>query len=164
MPLDELMGAMGASIAHAGPEWALALAAIGGAIWAAKNVWLPWTAQRSELARQAQEARIALEAKREERKARESESRDKHDEEQNRLTGQWLSAYERGTQVQEQTNVLLAGFDARMGALEAALDESKDRSRGMASEVHDLHSRLIPAEGRGDGHREMGAGRAREGR
>lgn len=146
--MEELLEAIGTSIAHAGPEWALALAAIGGGFWAAKSVWLPYMERRAQLAEKAQDARIALDAKREERKGRESEARDKHDEEQNKLTGQWLSAYERGTQVQEQTNVLLAGFDARMGALEAALDESKDRSRGMASEVHDLHSRLIPADRR----------------
>ena len=52
-------------------------------------------------------------------------------------------AYERGTQVQEQTNVLLAGFDTRMQVMEAALEESKHGSRDMADEVHEIHSHLL---------------------
>lgn len=141
--MEPITQGFGQNIAAAGPEITALFILSAFVFLLLFKVILPLANRRQDMAEARQKAELELESKREERKAKESESRDKQADEQNRLTGQWLVAYERGTQVQEQTNVLLAGFDTRMQVMEAALEESKHGSRDMADEVHEIHSHLL---------------------
>lgn len=133
--MDELVGAVAQSFAHAGPAWGFLL--LVTALSFTKLV--PMLSEH--IARSEQR-----EDRREERKARESEERDRQAVEQAKLAGQWYAAYDRATTVQEQTNQILKGLDARLAAFELSLTESKDRSHAMAQEVHEIHGRVVRPE------------------
>ena len=147
--MDEIAKGIGQSLAHAGPEWGLLLFAIAAGIWAAKNVWLPYMERRQSMAEKEADARIALEAQREDRKSRESADRLERDRELTKMQGQWLEQYDRANRAQEQSNVVTEGVRAEMQLLNATLADSKEHSREMgirlheiATEVHDVHEHV----------------------
>ena len=45
--------------------------------------------------------------------------------------------------MQKQTNAVLGGVEAQMATLNVTLADSKERSRNMAKEMHDVHRVII---------------------
>lgn len=131
-PVDQIVEGIGQSLAHAGPEWAMI------ALMAVLTVWkvLP-------LAERVAERAHEREVRRERRKDRESAARDEFERRSAELQGRWLTQYEHATDVQKQTNAVMAGVQAEMATLNATLAESRDRSREMAGEVHEMHQHLV---------------------
>lgn len=127
--MEEIVLALAQSVAHAGPEWAFAIAAIVAIAY--KGIPIVEEVTRSH---------IELEHAREERKAGESRRRDEFERERSKLEGRWLEQYEHATHVQEQTNAVMDGVEAQMATLNATLAESKDRSRDMSHKVDELLS------------------------
>lgn len=126
--MDELMLALADSLAHAGPEWVLALGAL--ALFGLKVV--PILDQDRKSARE-------LEARREERKAEESKRREEHDREMVELNGRWLV-------VSEQSAEAMRAMSAQMEVLNTTLNDSKEQSRSMGREVHEIHAAVVPHE------------------
>lgn len=135
MHMDDLMAAIGASLAHAGPEYILALGTIAVAAWVAAKAMPLYADNRDK--------RLDIEAAREQRKAEESARMDERDRERAKLEGRWLEQYEHATQVQQQTNAVMAVVEAQMTTLNATLSDSKDRSRDMAKEMHEVHQVIV---------------------
>ena len=137
------MRGLGQSFAHAGPEWATVALIAAFAVW--KGV---------PLAEKLVEQHGKNEAIREQRKDRESRDRAEFERKSTELQGRWLAQYEHATDVQEQTNAVMEGVQAQMTTLNAILSESKDRSRTMAGEVHEMHAHIVhgsPTKGGPDG-------------
>jgi hypothetical protein len=132
MRMDAIAEGLGQSLAHAGPEWALLALVALLAFW--KGV---------PMAEKVAERAHEREVRREERKDREGANRAEFERRSAELQGRWLSQYEHATDVQEQTNAVMAGVQAEMATLNATLAESKDRSREMAGEVHEMHQHLV---------------------
>lgn len=130
--MDELIRGLSQSLAHAGPEWAVATVLM--LIFAAKGV---------PIIEKMADARVRVEEERESRKAEESARRDESERERSRLEGRWLEQYEHAVQVQEQTNAVMAQQTAQMELLNATLNDSKDRSRSMAAQVDDIHRATV---------------------
>ncbi len=84
-----------------------------------------------------------MELDREKRKAQESVERAERERDNSRLQGRWLEQYEHATQVQEQTNAVMHEVSAEMNVLNATLSDSKQRSREMAAEMHEMHEHLL---------------------
>lgn len=124
--MDELMLALADSLAHAGPEWVLALGAL--ALFGLKVV--PIIEQDRRSARE-------LEARREERKAEESKRREEHDREMVELNGRWLV-------VSEQSAGAMRAMSAQMEVLNATLQDSKDHSRDMGRQIGEIHEAVVP--------------------
>ena len=137
--MDDLIGALGESIARAGPAWAL-VALAGVAFFA--RVW-PSLAGRIERADERED-------RREERKAEESRLREEHDRELTALQGQWLEQQRRSTAAMEASNAVTEGVRAQLAALNDNLRDSKEHSRRMgesmrtvASQVREIHDRIV---------------------
>ena len=80
---------------------------------------------------------------REERKAKEEERLAQRDIERSQMEGRWLAQYERATAVQEQTNMVIEGMREQTHVLNTTLNDSKDRSRGMADKVDEIHEVVV---------------------
>ena len=137
--MDDLIGALGESIARAGPAWAL-VALAGVAFFA--RVW-PSLAGRIERADERED-------RREERKAEESRLREEHDRELTALQGQWLEQQRRSNAAMEASNAVTEGVRAQLAALNDNLRDSKEHSRRMgesmrtvASQVREIHDRIV---------------------
>lgn len=150
--MDDLIGALGESIAHAGPMWALVGLAGVAFFW---KVW-------PSIDRLIQKA-AEREDRREERKAEESRLRAEHDREQARLQGQWLEQQDRSNQAMEASNAVTEGVRAQLAALNDNLRDSKEHSHAMgqtvglmASQVSDIHKAIVSKE-------ESNGGRDRQG-
>lgn len=128
--MDELMLALAESLAHAGPEWVLALGAL--ALFGLKVVPI--------LDRDRSAARN-IELRREERKAEESRLREEHDRKMVDLNGRWLV-------VSEQSAEAMRAMSAQMEVLNTTLQDSKEQSRSMGREVHEIHAAVVPRERR----------------
>lgn len=140
--MDDLIGALGESIAHAGPMWALVALAGVAFFW---KVW-PSLSGRIERA-------DAREDRREERKAEESRQREEHDREAARLQGQWLEQQGRSIAAVEASNAVIEGVRVQLSALNDSLRDSKERSHVMgqtvglmASQVSDIHKAIVTKE------------------
>lgn len=124
--MGELMIALAESLAHAGPEWVLALGAL--ALFGLKVV--PIIEQDRKSARD-------LEAMRERRKAEESKRREEHDREMVELNGRWLV-------VSEQSAEAMRAMSSQMEVLNATLQDSKSRSRDMGRQIGEIHEVVVP--------------------
>ena len=124
--MDELLLALSESLARSGPEWVFALGVLAVFAFKLTPVISRWA-----------EAHAGIEAKREERKAEEARMRDEHDREMAQLNGKWLV-------VSEQSAKAMEGMTAQMQVLNATLADSKERSRDMAREVHEIHAATVP--------------------
>lgn len=124
--MDEILLALSESLARSGPEWVFALGVLAVFAFKLTPVISRWT-----------EAHSGIEAKREERKAEEARMRDEHDREMAQLNGKWLV-------VSEQSAKAMEGMTAQMQVLNATLADSKERSREMAREVHEIHTATVP--------------------
>lgn len=140
--MDDLMGALGESIANAGPQWALVLAAI--AIFATQM----WPGI-SDLLKRASER----EDRREERKAEESRQRELHDRESAAMQGRWLEQQDRSNAAMEASNEVSEGLRVQLAALNDNLVDSKERSRrmgdtvgDMAAQVREIHNHVVKGE------------------
>lgn len=127
--MDEIIRALAESLAHAGPEWAFALGVVAIASGVAVKA-LP-------IFRDYKSGQLSVEMKREERKAEEARRRDEHDREIAELNGKWLI-------VSEQSAKAMEGMTAQMQVLNATLADSKERSKAMAYELHEVHQAVVP--------------------
>ena len=133
--MDEFLSALGQSLAHAGPEYVTALGMVAVVAWVASKAMPLYASHQAK--------RLEIEQARETRKADEAARQDERDRERAKLEGRWLEQYEHATQVQAQTNAVMAGVEAQMTTLNATLADSKDRSRSMADEVHEVHAAVV---------------------
>lgn len=133
--MDSFFQALGESIAGAGPEYVTALGMLAIVAWVLKQA-IPLYADHMN-------QKLEIDRDRERRKAAEEASRERRDRERSEMEGRWLSQYEKATQVQEQTNRVVEGVRAQMEVLNANLYDSKERSRQMSEEVHELHEALV---------------------
>lgn len=115
------------SMAGSGPEWLFAMGLVAVMAWLASKA-VPIAADTAQ-------RRADVEAAREERKAEEARRLEQRDLERSRAEGRWLEQYERATRVQEQTNAVMAGVEGQMAALNAALNDSKERAGKMARDL-----------------------------
>ena len=137
--MEELIGGLSQSFAHAGPEWGfLALVTV-----LAFARLVPMAERHMELAEQREDRREA-------RKAEESRLREEHDREYARLQGQWLEQQDRSNSAMEASNVVAEGLRVQLSRLADSLDDSKGHSREMgqkmetvASQVKDLHDHIV---------------------
>lgn len=127
------------------PEWLPAIGMTAVIAFAAvKLVPVMTSAIESREARHEREskARIEVEAKREERKSQEELAREQRDRERSQAEGRWLAQYEHATKVQEQTNTIMEGVRQQMSIMNAAMTDSKDRSREMAGKVDRIYDEV----------------------
>ena len=119
--MDELMGALAQSIAHAGPEWATVIIVT---VLGVTQVLPAWK-ERDE---------------REARKAEDAKRLDQRDKERSQNEGRWLEQGERSLRLQDETNAAIDGMRSAMEMNNALLSESKERSRHMAQQVDEMHN------------------------
>ena len=133
--MDELLASFGQSLAHAGPGYVVSLGVIAIAAWIASKALPFWSEYQSK--------KLEIDQAREKRKADESARQDERERERAVLEGRWLEQYEHATEVQKQTNAVLGGVEAQIATLNVTLADSKERSRNMAKEMHDVHRVII---------------------
>ena len=133
--MEEISRGVGTALSHAGPEWVTAIGIVLILAWAARQA-LPGYDSRAN-------QRLQMELDREKRKAQESVDRAERERDNSRLQGRWLEQYEHATQVQEQTNAVMHEVSTQMNVLNATLSDSKQRSREMAVEMHEMHEHLL---------------------
>ena len=133
--MEEIVSALSASIAQAGPTWAGVICICTLLTYIAVKL-VPLYASHED-------KRLDIEREREARKAKDAERRDVYERDRAKLEGRWLEQYERATTVQEQTNADMGDVAAQMTVLNATLADSKTRSREMASEVHEIHAATV---------------------
>lgn len=135
--MDDLLGALGQSIAHAGPEWALV--ALFAVIFAVK-IW-PALERRMDRADAREDAREA-------RKAEESKQREAHEQEASRMQGQWLEQQDRSNAAIERSNDVTDGVRIQLERLADSVEDSKGHSRDMARKVDEIHRAVTGGEER----------------
>lgn len=133
--MDELLASFGQSLSHAGPEYVVSLGIVAIAAWVASKAMPLWADHQNK--------KLEIEQNREKRKADESTRQDERERERSVLEGRWLEQYEHATDVQKQTNAVLGGVEAQMATLNVTLADSKERSRDMAKEMHDVHQVIV---------------------
>ena len=137
--MDELIGALAQSLAHAGPEWATVIIVT---ILGVTQV-LPAMKERDErrmaMERERQTVALELERAREKRKAEDARRLDQRDQERSKAEGRWLELGERSLRLQDETNAAIDGMRSAMEMNNALLSESKERSRHMAQQVDEMH-------------------------
>lgn len=137
-----------------GPGWIIALvvvvAILGIAYKRVLPAWESSRAKRDDAESRRIDAEIAIEAKREERKASESKAREERDIERGRMEGRWVEAMERSNDInarsaemQASTVAAVEGIRASMDALSASIEESRVNSRELGRKVDEIHSSLI---------------------
>lgn len=152
------MGSLGSELVTAmtphGPGWVIALVVVASTLAIVYKRVLPaWEssrAKRDDLEARRIDAEIAIEAKREERKASESRAREERDVERGRMEGRWVEAMERSNDINARSNEMQAstiaaveGIRASMDALSASIEESRMNSRELGRKVDEIHSNLI---------------------
>lgn len=137
--MDDLLGALGESIAHAGPMWALV------ALFGVLSFVKIWPALDRRMLREDER-----EDRREERKSEESKQREEHDRAQVKLQGQWLEQQSRSNAAMEASNAITEGVRMQLAALNENLRDSKEHSRALgetvrtvASQVAELHDTIV---------------------
>ena len=141
--MDDLLGALGTSIAHAGPEWATVVVV---AVLFATLIW-PSLAERWRKADERED-------RREERKDRESHQREEHERENARLQGQWLEQQDRSNAAMERSNEVSEGLRVELSALNENIRDSKQHSHhmgeavdSMAAQVREIHEHVVNKRG-----------------
>ena len=127
--MDELMGALAQSIAHAGPEWATVIIVTVLGVTQVLPAW-----------KERDERRMAMERERQARKAEDAKRLDQRDKERSQNEGRWLEQGERSLRLQDETNAAIDGMRSAMEMNNALLSESKERSRHMAQQVDEMHN------------------------
>lgn len=141
--MDELIRSLAQSIAHAGPEWAALIIVAVLVVTQVVPALKEYKTSRLDLERKWQAAQVELERSREQRKTDDAKRLDQRDQERSRAEGRWLELADHQQKLQEQTNLVIEGMRAQMEVNNALLAESKDRSREMAGEVHEMHQHLV---------------------
>lgn len=131
--MDELLRALAVSVAQGGPAYAAVVLAVVLFVW---QVW-PAISRRMDRADEREDRREQREAENDLRRA-------ERDAEMARLQGQWLEQYKHATAVQEQSNAVMGLIESKMDALTATLQDSKQHSRDMGREVHEIHAAVMP--------------------
>ncbi len=137
--MDELMGALAQSIAHAGPEWAAVIIVTVLGVTQVVPAWKERDERRMAMERERQAAELELERAREKRKAEDARRLDQRDKERSLTEGHWVELTERSLRLQEATNAAIDGMKSAMEMNNALLSESKERSRHMARQVDEMH-------------------------
>lgn len=138
--MDELMGALAQSIAHAGPEWAMVIIVTVLGVTQVLPVWKERDERRMAMERERQAAELELAREREARKAEDAKRLDQRDKERSQNEGRWLEQGERSLRLQDETNAAIDGMRSAMEMNNALLSESKERSRHMAQQVDEMHN------------------------
>lgn len=133
--MEKVLDAVAGSLAHAGPEWVIALGALAIAAWIAAKGLPVYKATKLK--------RIEIEAGREKRKADEARMFDERERERTAIAAQQVDAQERST-------AAMNAMTAQMAVMGASLDESKYRSREMgeavgtmACQVDEIHDAVV---------------------
>lgn len=126
MHMDELLLALARSLENAGPEWVLALGALG----CVAGKVIPIVEADRKAVRD-------IEAIREQRKVEESARREEHDREMVELNGKWLV-------VSEQSAKAMEAMSEQMQVLNATLQDSKENSRVLGRKVDEIHDAVVP--------------------
>ena len=137
--MDELMGALAQSIAHAGPEWAAVIIVTVLGVTQVVPAWKERDERRMAMERERQAAELELAREREARKAEDAKRLDQRDKERSQNEGRWLEQGERSLRLQDETNAAIDGMRSAMEMNNALLSESKERSRHMAQQVDEMH-------------------------
>ncbi len=145
--MDELMGALAQSIAHAGPEWAAVIIVTVLGVTQVVPAWKERDERRMAMERERQAAELELERAREKRKAEDARRLDQRDKERSQTEGHWVELTERSLRLQEATNAAIDGMKSAMEMNNALLSESKERSRHMARQVDEMHGIIARREG-----------------
>lgn len=106
-------------------------------------IYQTFVENKSAIERERMENEAEIAKMREERKAKEEERLAQRDIERSQMEGRWLAQYERATAVQEQTNMVIEGMREQTHVLNTTLNDSKDRSRGMADKVDEIHEVVV---------------------
>ena len=138
--MDELMGALAQSIAHAGPEWATVIIVTVLGVTQVLPAWKERDERRMAMERERQAAELELAREREARKAEDAKRLDQRDKERSQNEGRWLEQGERSLRLQDETNAAINGMRSAMEMNNALLSESKERSRHMAQQVDEMHN------------------------
>ena len=138
--MDELMGALAQSVAHAGPEWATVIIVTVLGVTQVLPAWKERDERRMAMERERQAAELELERAREKRKAEDARRLDQRDKERSQNEGRWLEQGERSLRLQDETNAAIDGMRSAMEMNNALLSESKERSRHMAQQVDEMHN------------------------
>lgn len=129
------MNGLSASIADAGPGYVMVF---GILIVFVSKMWpdvMKFIAERDKRMSE-------IEAKREERKAEESNRRLDFEKKSVELQGRWLEQYEHAVKVQEQTNSIISEVQLQLSIQNAALAESGKTSASIRDEILAVRARL----------------------
>lgn len=129
------MNGLSTSIADAGPGYVMVF---GILIVFVSKMWpdvMKFIAERDKRMSE-------IEAKREERKAEESNRRLDFEKKSVELQGRWLEQYEHAVKVQEQTNSIISEVQLQLSIQNAALAESGKTSASIRDEILAVRARL----------------------